>query len=84
MILVLITVLVSRFFHIVINRLQGFLLGIGSYISWFEKGWHRPMRFSPNQVPFMMPHSMIASIIYCEQVGRYLQLGGSSGEIINL
>lgn len=39
------------------------------------------MRLIPNQPPLKGPYFRMASFVYWEQVGVYLQLGGNSGEI---
>lgn len=45
------------------------------------QGWQREMRLKAIHVPFRMPHSSMASIAYCEQVGRKRHLlGPSKGE----
>ena len=45
------------------------------------KGLHRSMRQIVIKEPRKAPYFAIASMPYCEQVGRYLQDGGSPGEI---
>lgn len=64
------------------NQYHLSLFGTGSQCSCVDHGWHLKIRFSPIQPPLTMPHSMTASIIYCEQVGEYRHLlGPKSGEI---
>lgn len=47
----------------------------------FEKGLHLTMRKRVNTVPTTIPHSLTASMAYCEQEGVKRQVGvGLSGE----
>ena len=70
------------------NNLSGqgdydlFFLGTGSYPC-VPQGWHLEIRFIPSQMPLNTPHSWIASIVYCEQDGRCLQLVASKGESVS-
>jgi len=50
------------------NRLFSLLTGTGSS-PYFPKGLQRRMRHSAKISPTITPHSMIASMAYCEQVG---------------
>jgi len=56
--------------------------GTGSYPC-EPHGLHFAKRFKPNQAPRNAPHSSIASIVYCEQVGTCLQFCPSNGEMSN-
>ena len=44
-------------------------------------GWQLATRFAVSQSPLMTPCLRKASMPYCEQVGVYLHLGPSQGEI---
>jgi len=41
------------------------------------------MRFIPSQIPLAAPHSLIASMVYAEQVGECLQLLPNKGDNIH-
>ena len=61
------------------------LLAINYYLTGSyplpPQGPHRAIRFAPIQLPFSAPYFVIASMVYCEHVGVYLQAGIKCGEI---
>jgi len=62
------------------NLLFSLLTGTGSS-PYPPKGLQRKMRHSAKISPTITPHSMIASMAYCEQVGVNRQQGGLFGEM---
>ena len=44
------------------------IYGTGSYPPGFI-GWHFEILFIPKKPPFITPYLIIASFVYCEQVG---------------
>ncbi len=46
----------------------------------FDQGLQRSIRHAPMRPPFKTPCFCTASSVYCEQLGQYLQEGGSMGE----
>jgi hypothetical protein len=57
-----------------------FFLGTGSYPC-VPQGLQRAMRFEPNQIPLITPHSRMASMAYCEHEGVCRQCVPSNGDI---
>lgn len=46
------------------------------------QGPHESSLFNPIQPPLKIPYLLMASMLYCEQVGVYLHELGKSGEIL--
>lgn len=46
----------------------------GSYLPGFLKGLHRSIRNAPKKTPHITPRLLMLSKVYCEQVGRNMQV----------
>ena len=57
--------------------------GTGSY-PLPPHGWQLLIRFIDSRPPLSIPYFLIASMVYWEQVGLYLQRAGNSGDILYL
>ncbi len=58
-----------------------YFYGIGSYPPGLS-GWQRNNLFSDNNIPFVFPNFIIASMAYDEHVGKNLHVfAGRNGEI---
>lgn len=62
--------------------LSAVFLGTGSY-PLVPQGWQREIRLIPSQIPFKTPHSLMASMAYCEQEGVWRQWVPSRGDMVS-